>query len=362
MATFIAKKAFQLDDIDLNWFVRFFDDYNFVDGYNDEMPNGTIVEDLFLIAGKQGKRQEAVALGGTGFVEGSPGALTAGTVEEIAVFNSALKQLYSVAGVSLDAADLYAASQTLSNLDDIALFATMLAGDDTIALSNFDDQIDGGDGNDDITGKDGNDTVHGGAGNDTLDGGLGKDMVLYTGTQAVTVDLSVTTQQATGFWGDDFIIGFEGVTTGSGNDSVTGSAKGNTLISGDGSDTVSGGGGRDKLTGGGQADVLSGGVDGDRDTFIYLDLADSTASERDLINDFVSGTDLISLSALDANDTASGNQVFGWGGKTATANAVWYADTGANLVVFADTNGDAVADFEIEVAGIDKLTRADFLL
>lgn len=362
MATFTARKAFQLDAIDLNWFVRFFDDYNVIDGYNDEMPNGTIVEDLFLIAGKQGKREEAVALGGTGFVEGTPGALTAGTVEEIAVFNSALKTLYSVAGITLDAADLYAASQTLSNADDIAVFATMLAGDDTINLSKFDDQIDAGSGNDDVVGKDGNDTVHGGLGNDTLDGGLGKDMVLYTGSQAVTVDLGVTTQQVTGHWGDDFIIGFESVTTGDGDDQITGSRKGNALNGGLGLDTISGGEGRDRLTSGGGADLLSGGADVDRDTFIYLDVTDSTAGGRDVITDFVSGTDLISLSALDGNDGVSGNQGFGWGGKTATANAVWYADTGANLVVYADTDGDAVADFEIEVAGLDKLARSDFLL
>jgi len=73
-------------------------------------------------------------------------------------------------------------------------------------------------------------------------------------------------------------------------DSLTGTSGASTIIGGGGADTIKGGGG---------ADILTGGQGPDR--FIFAALTDSAPSARDLITDFVPGSDIIDLSAIDAN-------------------------------------------------------------
>lgn len=100
------------------------------------------------------------------------------------------------------------------------------------------------------------------------------------------------------------------------------------------------------------------------DVFVFNALNDSATGgpTRDVISDFASGVDDISLTAIDANTALAGNQAFSFNGATAKAYAVWYVDIGTDLVVQGDVNGDTVADFEIQVAGIDSITAGDFIL
>ena len=65
-----------------------------------------------------------------------------------------------------------------------------------------------------------------------------------------------------------------------------------------GANTIIGGGGADTTKGGGGADILTGGQGADR--FVFAALTDSAPSARDLITDFMPGSDIIDLSAIDA--------------------------------------------------------------
>jgi Ca2+-binding RTX toxin-like protein len=101
--------------------------------------------------------------------------------------------------------------------------------------------------------------------------------------------------------------------------------------------------------------VLTG--SGGDDTFVYLDLKDT----NDTILDFMdSGNDQIDLSALDANGALGGDQAFGWGGSTPTANSLWMVESGGNTTLFGDTDGNAAtAEFMLTLpsfTGFDPLT------
>src|SRR5690606_30595885 len=94
--------------------------------------------------------------------------------------------------------------------------------------------VRGGSGNDTLTGDagdnrleggDGDDILAGGAGADTLDGGAGIDTADYSGeTNTLTIDLA----DGTGPDGDT-LIDIEAVIAGSGNDSLTGDDRDNSL-------------------------------------------------------------------------------------------------------------------------------------
>ncbi|HYI47162.1 MAG TPA: M10 family metallopeptidase C-terminal domain-containing protein [Allosphingosinicella sp.] len=70
------------------------------------------------------------------------------------------------------------------------------------------------------------------------------------------------------------------------------------LFGGDGEDILSGGAGVDMLAGAAGADLFRFGA------------GDSVASSTDLIADFLSGTDRIDLSQIDADLGTAGRQVF----------------------------------------------------
>ncbi|MBZ6379809.1 Ig-like domain-containing protein, partial [Pacificimonas aurantium] len=95
---------------------------------------------------------------------------------------------------------------------------------------------------------------------------------------------------------------------------VTGSAGLERFIGGAAADNFDTGGGDDELIGGGNADVLTGGEGADR--FIYREAGDSTASARDTITDFATGTDRLVLGydevlTLDIDSTAAGTVISG---------------------------------------------------
>lgn len=100
-------------------------------------------------------------------------------------------------------------------------------------------------------------------------GDAGSDTLSYAGsTASVSVDLGLGT--ASGFvantilsalFGINFAIqGFENVTGGSGDDTLTGDGNANVLSGGDGFDTINGGAGADVLTGGQFGDTINTGA------------------------------------------------------------------------------------------------------
>jgi serralysin len=160
---------------------------------------------------------------------------------------------------------------------------------------------------------------------------------------------------------------------------------GTALFLGVGPDTLDGGAGDDvvasigsaHIIGGAGKDFLVGSVG--FDTFVYRDIADSGANpgvNSDRISNFDVGTlvsgvtffDTIDLSAIDANSLVAGNQAFVLrllGGFTHTAGEIAIGFDGilvTKTYVFADVNGDAVADFSIQLEGALNLTPQNFIL
>jgi Ca2+-binding RTX toxin-like protein len=156
-----------------------------------------------------------------------------------------------------------------------------------------------------------------------------------------------TLNEITGTYRADVITGT------SGNDSITG-LRGNDKLSGnDGADLIIGGAGRD---------TLSGGAGDDR--FVFSSISNSKIAAPDLIQDFQSG-DVIDLFQIDANTGLSGDQAFTFVGANALSGQAGelraYFD-GTNTIVEANVNGNAAADFQIQVNGKVTLSAVDFLL
>ncbi|AHG45232.1 RTX toxin [Rhizobium leguminosarum bv. trifolii CB782] len=227
-------------------------------------------------------------------------------------------------------------------------------------------------GNETFKGLGGSDVLKGGAGADVLDGGTGNDTASYAGSDAVNVNLATKVAsggQATG----DKIASIENLTGSSYNDVLTGgNGGGNVLTGGAGADKLDGGAGNDFLIGGAGKDIMTGGTG--EDTFI-LKAPTETGSglNRDVITDFQHGIDKIDLSAIDANGSAAGNGTFHF---QAQENALfdhkagalaWHYDDQSGTandvtVIQADTNGDGVHDFEVQLKGLVHLGAGDFLL
>ena len=110
-----------------------------------------------------------------------------------------------------------------------------------------------------------------------------------------------------------------------------GASGADTLCGGDGDDTLIGGAGADELTGGTGADV-----------FRYAP-GDSPTGGADRITDFLSGTDKIDLSAIDADSGTTGNQSFSFIGNDAfsgTAGELRFNVNGTDTLLKADLDGD----------------------
>ncbi|PBB31188.1 VCBS domain-containing protein, partial [Mesorhizobium sp. WSM3868] len=159
--------------------------------------------------------------------------------------------------------------------------------------------------------------------------------------------------------GDDVLYGNGGA------DIILGMAGNDTLFGQSGNDTLNGGDGIDKLVGGAGTDTLTGGLGAD--TFYYGSaVADSPATAaNDTITDFVHGVDKIDLSSIDANTGSGGDQAFLFGGQNANtvANSITWSESGGNTIVRVDVDGNATADFQIRLTGVNLgLTASDFVL
>uniref|UniRef100_UPI0024787371 calcium-binding protein n=1 Tax=Microvirga flavescens TaxID=2249811 RepID=UPI0024787371 len=279
--------------------------------------------------------------GDTDYLHGGAGAdtLDGGAGFDYAVYLTSGKGLAAYldnSGLNTEDAqyDVYSDIQGLIG----TAFADTLGGDDNANVLNGyrdDDLLIGFGGADTIEGDEGNDTLEGGAGGDVLSGGSGFNFAHYAGT-AVKVDLST----GKGFGGEaegDVLVNIQGVSGGSGNDTIIGSGevndlKGNlgndSLDGGAGNDTLSGGSGNDVLIGGTGADTLDGGFGNDFASYVtarervevYLD--GSVTNVGDALNDrYISIEGLIgsqfhdvlvgdlgnnNLQGLDGNDSLIG--------------------------------------------------------
>ena len=154
-----------------------------------------------------------------------------------------------------------------------------------------------------------------------------------------------------GTWAPEALVGQAGnnILDGSrGNDAITAKA---------GDDTLIGGRGADKLVGDAGADV-----------FLFREVEDSPAgpATRDFINGFENGSDLIDLSAIDADITTASDDSFVFIDNAAfsgTAGELRHFTWGGNNfnIVEADIDGDAAADFQVFVNLTPAMTTDDFI-
>jgi Peptidase M10 serralysin C terminal len=108
---------------------------------------------------------------------------------------------------------------------------------------------------------------------------------------------------------------------------------------------------------------LAGGLG--NDVFVFTKLADSLPANPATITDFVHGSDVINLLAIDANTSVKGDQAFLFGGQNAnvTAHGVTWTESGGNTIIQADVNGNTTADLAIVLTGLHhNLTASDFIL
>ncbi len=200
---------------------------------------------------------------------------------------------------------------------------TVIVANQTFTGSNGDDVLSGSARSDQISGLGGADVLAGNRGNDAMDGGAGNDVLKGN----------------------------------SGNDQLTG---------GTGNDSLSGAQGNDWIVGGSGTDRMSGGIGAD--VFDFRSVAESSAvtSTADVITDFSHAAgDRISLSSIDGNTLAAGNQAFQLIGSAAFshhAGELRVAYQGGNAFVSGDVDGNGVADFVIRLDAVTALRAGDFVL
>lgn len=106
------------------------------------------------------------------------------------------------------------------------------------------------------------------AGDNVINGAGGIDTVSYvSATGAITIDLAVTSSQATGGSGNDTLINVENVIGGKSDDKLSGNAEANALYGGAGADWLDGRDNNDTLFGEAGYDTLIGGLGSD--TYVF---------------------------------------------------------------------------------------------
>ena len=133
-------------------------------------------------------------------------------------------------------------------------------GNDVLAGGDGDDVLRGEDGTDLLRGGTGDDILIGGVGIDEFFGGEGIDIADYS-DRSVGLTLAMTGSAVDG--GTEIYVDIEGLTGGSGNDTITGAAGDDRLAGGAGNDALLGGDGNDRLEGGAGNDSLTGGAGND---------------------------------------------------------------------------------------------------
>lgn len=256
------------------------------------------------------------------------------------------------------------ASLSNPNINTNDAIGDQYASIENLIGTNYSDALDGNGSANTLEGGSGNDTLAGGAGADKLLGGAGIDTVSYANASAaVTAKLLYASTNTGDALGDTY----------SSVENIIGSIYADKLYGSDGANSITGGSGNDGLVGNGGNDVLFGGQGADHlygsvgaDTFVFKAANESIGSAYDTIFDFLtSEQDRIDLSAIDANISASGNQAFSFLGTaafTGVAGELRYDKLSSDTYIYADVNGDKLADLKIRLDDAVTLTDGYFVL
>jgi serralysin len=240
-----------------------------------------------------------------------------------------------------------------ANVENLTLTGTA----DIFALGNtLDNVLIGNDGNNQLSGGAGLDTMIGGKGNDTYALDQSGELTLIQelaneGTDTLLLTYAATPQTNLVDLGISNLVNVENVTLlGGGNFTLTGNSLNNVLTGNADNNTLNGGAGADTLTGGAGAD-----------TFVFGSVNEiGMGTSRDMITDFNSlQGDKIDLTQFDANLLNAGFNGFSFIGA---------ADfTGAGQLRFVDhmlsgnVSGNAGADFEIQLVGVNSFSANDLV-
>jgi Ca2+-binding RTX toxin-like protein len=142
-------------------------------------------------------------------------------------------------------------------------------------------------------------------------------------------------------------------------DEISGNGGDDIIKALDGNDRVDGGTGNDKIIAGGGADTLTGGSG--NDVFKYKAASDSGIGvAADRITDFVIGSDRLNFSKIDANAGLAGDQAFAFAGTGTFSGggvgSIRYQNSGTDLLVQIDVDGNGSADMEIILEGLSGQT------
>ena len=229
------------------------------------------------------------------------------------------------------------------------------------------DRLSGFGGNDVLLGGDGDDVLEGGPGNDRMEGGAGDDSYFVDSTGDVVVEAPSEGKDTVKTTLFSYTLGanVEVLQFRTGTASIGfGNEPGNTLFGGTANDTLSGLAGDDRLVGGASDDVLTGGAGRDvleggagAGRFVFATGDFGNLTKPDAIEDFnVNEGDAIDLRGAEVST------FIGSGPFTGTAGEVRAQVKGAYTFVYGDVNGHGIADFAVQLAGVQVLTGNDFLL
>ena len=268
--------------------------------------------------------------------------LTSGKYHYTEQIASATRTLFSIENIESTAAADVTVHDTIGKNS-----ISTASGNDIVHSKGGDDIISTGSGNDIVYLKNGNYDVDLGAGNDTvylstkmsiIEGGNGTDTAViraFDGFVDINVDLKFSTyfvpSKLTAQDGMDVNLkSFETITI-DGNVSATlrGSINADTLIGDDGADTIEGRAGADTLTGGNR-----------QDTFVFTS-GDTgiTEATADTITDFISGNDLLDLTAITNGNIGTYVEISGASNNftTFTGNAT-ASFTGSAVDIYVEYN------------------------
>ena len=294
-------------------------------------------------------------------LDGGAGAdrMVGGAGNDIYWVDTGLDRVSEAAGQGTDTV-VSRVSHALANaVENLSLAGTANLNGIGNALDNLlrgnagDNKLDGGAGADRMVGGAGNDiySVDNSGDRVTEAAGQGTDAIVSTVTRALPDNV------------ENLRLAGGGAINGSGNlldNQIAGNDAANLLKGGAGEDDLWGGDGDDILVGGPGADTLLGGQDAD--AFVFVRLSDSgVGAAADVIDDFASGTDIVNLSAIDADPGTPGDQPFVFIGTDPFSGTAGEIRAVAGLAA-ADTNGDAIADLEIVFANGATLVADDLLL
>ncbi|UVC11520.1 hypothetical protein IHQ71_13620 [Rhizobium sp. TH2] len=223
--------------------------------------------------------------------------------------------------------------------------------------------------------------------NDTTGSGGGYELRFAAGAGATMVTFDLATDVVVGVdvggrnikldvvngdevWSDSSITSTSTNVTelhalGVGKINFDGASHGQEMYGNKAANRLEGNGGDDTLVGGRGKDELHGDTGADIFIFAKGDTG-KTAAKADTIADFSLGdSDVINLTAWDANSKQNGDQAFTFIDDQAfhkVAGELRAVDNGVDTFVRGDTDGDGKADFVIRLNGIVALTGGDFAL